>query len=153
MSRRRLGPALMSSLLAAGFLVAVVRAAPADAVTASRCTGKTGISVVVDFRKLGGKIKVGCDHKKPANGLAALKRAGFTYSFVPKMPGFVCKIDGRPKKCPGVPPVTAYWSYWHAKPHGKWIYSNLGADSYHPKPGSVQGWAFGAGKPPGISPP
>ena len=149
-ARRRFPPVLLAVLLAAGFVTGVVRAAPAYAAS---CGGKTGINVVVDFTKLGGKVKIGCDHKKPANGLAALKRAGFTYSFVPGMPGFVCKIDARPKKCPGVPPVTAYWSYWHARPHGKWIYSNLGAANYHPQPGSVQGWAFGNGKPPGISPP
>ena len=68
------------------------------------------------------------------------------------MPGFICTIDHRPKKCNGAP-VSAYWSYWHAKPHGKWSYSNLGAADYHPKPGWVEGWAFGNGKPPKISPP
>jgi hypothetical protein len=133
--RSRLLAVMMSLLLAASFVVAVARAAPAYAAS---CTGKTGISVVVDFTKLGGKVKVGCDHKKPASGLAALTRAGFTYSFVPRMPGFVCTIDRRPKKCNGAP-VTAYWSYWHARPHGKWIYSNTGAGTYHPQPGSVQG--------------
>jgi hypothetical protein len=147
--RRRLMPVVFSLLLAASFVLAVARADPAYA---AACTGKTGISVVVDFTKLGGKVKVGCDGKPPANGLVALKRAGFTYTFVPRMPGFVCTIDHRPRKCNGAPP-SAYWSYWHAKPHGKWIYSNLGAGSYHPKPGSVQGWAFGNGKPPKISPP
>jgi hypothetical protein len=147
--RSRLLAVMMSLLLAASFVVAVARAAPAYAAS---CTGKTGISVVVDFTKLGGKVKVGCDHKKPASGLAALTRAGFTYSFVPRMPGFVCTIDRRPKKCNGAP-VTAYWSYWHARPHGKWIYSNTGAGTYHPQPGSVQGWAFGNGKPPKMSPP
>jgi hypothetical protein len=59
---------------------------------------------------------------------------------VPRIPGFVCTINALPKRCNGAP-ASAYWSYWHAKPHGKWI------------PGTVQGWAFGAGKPPRISPP
>jgi hypothetical protein len=31
-----------------------------------------------------------------------------------------------------------------------WVYSKLGAASYHPKAGWVEGWAFGNGKPPGI---
>jgi hypothetical protein len=147
--RRTLSPVLMTLLLGASFLVGVVRAAPAYAAT---CGGKTGINVVVDFTRLGGKVRVGCDHKRPANGLAALKRAGFTYTFVPRIPGFVCTIDKRPRKCNGAP-SRAYWSYWHARPHGRWIYSNLGAGEYHPQPGSVQGWAFGNGKPPKISPP
>jgi hypothetical protein len=140
---------LMALLLAASFVVAVAKAAPAYA---AACGGKTGVTVVVDFTKLHGKVKIGCDHKRPANGLAALKRAGFSYTFVPGMPGFICTIDHRPKKCNGAP-VSAYWSYWHAKPHGKWSYSNLGAADYHPKPGWVEGWAFGNGKPPKISPP
>jgi hypothetical protein len=38
-------------------------------------------------------------------------------------------------------------------PAAAWVYSNTGAGTYHPAPGSVQGWAFGAGQPPGISPP
>lgn len=123
--------AALSLLLAAAFLVGVTRATPAFAAT---CTGKTGITVVVDFSKLHGKVKTGCDHKKPASGLAALKRAGFSYTFVPRQPGFVCTIDHKPKKCNGAP-TTAYWSYWHASRHGKWKYSALGAGSYHPKAG------------------
>jgi len=148
----RLLAAAASVLLAAGATVALDGPAPAHAASAAKCGGKTGITVVVDFTKLKGKVKIGCDHKKPANGLAALKRAGFSYTFVPRQPGFVCTIDHRPKKCNGAP-TSAYWSYWHAKRHGKWMYSKLGAGSYHPKPGMVEGWAFGSGKPPKISPP
>jgi hypothetical protein len=142
-----------SVLLAAGVLVAAPAGSePAHAAVAAKCGGKTGISVVVDFTKLKAGVKIGCDHKKPANGLAALTRAGFSYTFVPRQPGFVCTIDHRPKKCNGAP-TTAYWSYWHAKPHGKWTYSKLGAANYKPKPGTVEGWAFGSGKPPKIPPP
>ncbi len=139
-------------LAAAAAMVVTVRAAPGYAAAAARCAGKTGITVVVDFTKLRGKVKIGCDHKRPANGLVAMNRAGFTYTFVPRQPGFICTIDHRPSRCNGAP-ATAYWSYWHAKPHGKWMYSKLGAASYHPKPGWVEGWAFGKGKPPRIPPP
>jgi hypothetical protein len=138
------------SVLAAG-LVATGSAAAAPAYAAA-CTGQKGVTVVVDFAKLGGKIKTACDPGHPANGLAALTGAGFTYAFVPRQPGFVCTIDKKPSPCNGAP-ATAYWSYWHAKPHGKWVYSNLGAGSYHPAAGSVQGWAFGSGQRPRIPPP
>ncbi len=84
--------------------------------------------------------------------MAALRAAKFGYTFVPRQPGFICRINKKPNKCNGAP-TSAYWSYWHAKPHGKWIYSTQGAGSYHPKSGWVEGWAFGNGKPPGISPP
>lgn len=129
-------------------------AAPKPNVTAACATPGKGVTEVVDFTKLGGKIRTACDPTDPktSTGLTVLKGAGFTYSFVPKYPGFVCRIDGLPNPCNGAP-VNAYWSYWHATPHGKWISSSVGAGTYHPVPGSVQGWAFGAGKAPGISPP
>jgi hypothetical protein len=149
-ARRPLATLGTLTLLAAG-LVAV--AAPAAPAYAAACTStKTGVTVVVDFTKLGEKIDTACDPTNPANGLDALTGAGFTYAFVPRYPGFVCTIDNLPDPCNGAP-ATAYWSYWHAKRGGTWIYSNTGAGTYKPKPGSVQGWAFGAGSPPGISPP
>ena len=135
----------------------VIATQPASAavvrpMAAGACQGKTGVTVVVDFTKLGGKVQVACDTGTPATGLDALKGAGFSYSFVPKIPGFVCRIDKLPNPCNGAP-VTAYWSYWHAKAHGTWVFSNKGAGSYHPAPGTVQGWAFGAGTKPTIAPP
>jgi hypothetical protein len=139
-----------------GLSAAQAVASPAMAQTsqaAAACTSTTkGVTVVVDFTKLKGSIKTACDPANPATGLAALTGAGFSHTFVPKFPGFVCTIDKLPDPCNGAP-ATAYWSYWHAKPHGKWVYSSLGAGSYHPAPGSVQGWAFGDGKAPGITPP
>jgi hypothetical protein len=52
-----------------------------------------------------------------------------------------------------MPPTTKYWSYWHAARGGKWTYATTGAGSYNPKPGTVEGWAYGAGKPPTVAPP
>ena len=138
-------------LLATALVTIVARAAPAYA-AACGSAHKRGVTVVVDFRHFHGKIDVRCDAKRPATGLAALREAKFSYTFVPRQPGFICRINKKPKKCNGAP-ASAYWSYWHAKPHHKWIYSTLGAASYHPKSGWVEGWAFGNGKPPGISPP
>ena len=142
----------LSIVLTAGGLVFAPGVGLAHAAASAKCTGKTGINVVVDFTKLKHGVKVGCDKKKPASGLAALKRAGFTYTFVPRQPGFICTIDHHPQKCNGAP-TTAYWSYWHANRHGKWTYSKLGAGIYKPKPGTDEGWAFGSGKPPKIPPP
>ena len=135
-----------SGLVTAG----TVAAAPA---WAAACTSTTkGVTVVVDFTKLGGKVDTACDKSNPSTGLAALTGAGFTYTFVPKYPGWVCTIDKKPNPCNGGP-ASAYWSYWHATRGGKWIYSQTGAGTYKPKPGTVQGWAFGAGKAPSIPPP
>jgi hypothetical protein len=141
----------VATLLAAALVTFVARPAPAAA-AACGSKQKKGVTVVVDFRHFHKGIRVACDASRPANGLVALTKAGFSYTFVPRQPGFICTIDKEPGKCNGAP-AKAYWSYWHAKPHGKWIYSTLGAGSYHPKSGWVEGWAFGDGKPPGISPP
>ena len=151
-ARRRLPIIAAATLLASAAAVITAPATPGNAAAAAKCTGKKGVTVVVDFTKLHGKVKIGCARKRPANGLVALKRAGFTYTFVPRQPGFICTIDHRPGKCNGAP-ATAYWSYWHAKPGGTWVYSSLGAGSYNPAPGTVQGWAFGAGTAPSIPPP
>jgi len=151
-ARRRPVTTLAAVLVTASGLVTAgaVAAAPA---WASACTSTTkGVTEVVDFTKLGGTVETACDKTNPATGLAALTGAGFTYAFVPKYPGFVCTIDKKPKPCNGAP-ASAYWSYWHATRGGKWVYSSTGAGTYKPAPGSVQGWAFGAGKAPSISPP
>jgi hypothetical protein len=138
-------------MLAASLVAIVARAAPADAVACGAAHSR-GVTIVVDFRHFRHGIDVRCDLRRPATGLAALREARFTYTFVPRLPGFICRINNAPRRCNGAP-VSAYWSYWHARPHGRWIYSPLGAGSYRPRPGWVEGWAFGRGKPPGISPP
>lgn len=147
-----LGGALTAALLLAVSLVAGL--AGAGPASAAACGGahKKGVTVVVDLTRFHRGIKTGCDPSRPASGLMALRKAGFSYTFVPRQPGFICRIANEPGKCNGAP-AAAYWSYWHAKPHGKWIYSTLGAASYHPKSGWVEGWAFGNGKPPRVSPP
>jgi hypothetical protein len=141
----------VAALLAAALITLVTGATPAGAATCGSAH-RQGVTVVVDLTAFHRGISVSCDPSRPASGLAALAKAGFSYTFVPRVPGFVCRIDSEPKTCNGAP-ATAYWSYWHAKPHGKWLYSSLGAASYHPESGWVEGWAFGSGKPPRISPP
>jgi hypothetical protein len=148
----RAGAGLAVAVLLATALVALVTGAtPAGAATCSSAH-RQGVTVVVDLRAFHRGISVACDPARPASGLAALTKAGFSYTFVPRVPGFICRISNEPVRCNGAP-TTAYWSYWHARPHGKWIYSSVGAASYHPESGWVEGWAFGSGKPPGISPP
>ncbi|MFI5534019.1 flagellar hook-length control protein FliK [Kitasatospora sp. NPDC051853] len=140
-----------ASALAAGLLAAsaVVTATPARA---AACTGTSGVTVVVDFTAVGGGIQTGCAPGDPASGLAALTGAGFSYSFHPRFPGFVCRINSLPTVCTN-PTGSAYWSYWHAQHGTPWVYSNLGGASYDPAPGDVEGWAFGAGTQPGVTAP
>jgi hypothetical protein len=131
--------------------VAIVAVLPTTAVAeaADRCDG---VWVVVDGRAGGGGLTTRCAPGTPSHGLAALRAAGHRYTDVPRIPGMVCTIDGRPDPCNGAP-TDAYWSYWHAEAGGSWTYSTRGAGSRTPPPGSVEGWAFGSGQPPGTRPP
>lgn len=129
------------ALLASSFVVT----SPASAASCA------GVKVVVDFTALGGGVATGCAAGDPASGLKALELAQFPYAFVPRQPGMVCTIRSLPNPC-SKPTTSAYWSYWHATPGGAWTYSTSGAGSYDPAPGTVEGWAFGAGVAPGATP-
>lgn len=138
--------AVASLLLATGGvgLVAAPMASAAD------CSTSTGVTVVVDYGSLGGtSVRCATDRR---SGESALTSAGHTFTYVSPRQPMICTIDRLPDPCNNAP-TTAYWSYWHASPGGDWVYSTTGAGSYQPKAGSVEGWAFGAGKPPSTQPP
>lgn len=137
-------------------LTGTALALPAAPAVAAACSQGSGVTVVVDFASLGGGQQVRCTDTDPASGIAALRQAGFTPTRAAQVPGyFLCRIDGKPANdpCQRTSPEEAYWSYWHAKPGGSWSYSSGGANDYDPPPGSVEGWAFGAGDPPSAPPP
>lgn len=78
-------------------------------------------------------------------GLQALRSAGFEVTGT----GLVTGIDGYPPAGGS----TGYWSYWHAErptsgdqTRYPWTYSDEGAGSYAPEPGSIEGWRFGVGE-------
>jgi hypothetical protein len=56
--------------------------------------------------------------------------------------GLILQIDGKPADATAN--ATHYWAYWHETSSG-WHYSSLGASSYLPKAGAVDGWSFGGG--------
>jgi hypothetical protein len=152
--------ALVAALMA-GWLLAP-NPAPAAA-SSGACPGTTGVTVVVDFQALGGGVVVRCAPGSPTSGFKALTGAGFSIEEVQNVPGFLCRIDGRPNEahdpCLNTPPASAYWSYWHAPRGGNWLASQEGGKTRTPPPGSVDGWSFsddgspGAASPPGMDPP
>ncbi|MGB7982564.1 MAG: hypothetical protein WCF36_17420 [Candidatus Nanopelagicales bacterium] len=146
--RHRIG-GLLGSLALAGAAIIVVPAGPA---AAAECPGSSGVTVIVDT---GSSISTRCASGDPRSGLAALSSAGFSVTQVQTQPGFVCRIDGLPSKdpCRVTPPTSAYWSYWYAPKGGSWSYSSRGAGAHDPAPGSVEGWRFGSGQQPRVSPP
>lgn len=122
------------------------------------CTSTVGVIVAVDFSHwTPGLVDRGCALTF-STGYAALQAAGYTTAGDQHDgPAYICRIDNDPTPaqdaCINTPPPSAYWSYWHANA-GKstWTLSSLGAQSYQPKPGSVDAWAFGAGSPPTFTP-
>ncbi|MFJ6381340.1 hypothetical protein ACIQI7_15275 [Kitasatospora sp. NPDC092039] len=144
--------------LALAFGGVAVGAAPAVAapLPMDQCTTTSGVVLAVDFGKWGGPLLRSCG-TTPTTGYALLNQGGWkTAGTGHDGPAFICRIgysgfqSGKQyptpdqDKCVLTPPATAYWSYWHADPgQNDWSYSQLGAMSYQPKPGSVDLWTFG----------
>ncbi len=153
-----------STILAAVVAVAgplVGPSAPPAAASSGPCPGTTGVTVVVDYQALGGGVVVRCAPGSPSTGFKALTAAGFTIEEVRNVPGFLCRIDGKPgpadETCVNTPPATAYWSYWRADRGGSWVSNSEGGKTRTPPPGTVDGLVVlrraARRSPPGIAPP
>ena len=135
----------------------IVTVAPAGAQSIAACSATTGVIVVVDFAHWGGTVERACA-ATPTTGYDALQTAGFaTAGDTQNGAAYVCRIDTEPTSaqtpCTTTPPISAYWSYWHAVAgQATWSYSQAGAMSYQPPVGSVTVWVFGAGTRPTFSP-
>ncbi|WP_241266238.1 hypothetical protein [Streptomyces boncukensis] len=121
------------------------------------CPDGRGVTVVVDFRELGGTTLVRCAVGGQSSGLAALKAAGFRVAGTSRWgESFVCRLEGKPgagrEPCVDTPPTKAYWSYWHASNGGRWTYSQQGATYRTPPQGSFEGWSFSLNRPEGAAP-
>ncbi|WFB06252.1 hypothetical protein LRS74_03720 [Streptomyces sp. LX-29] len=143
------------AVLALLFAVAgwgLAAAGSAAAVDTSRgrpgfCPDANGVTVVVDFRELGGTTIVRCAVGRQATGLAALKAAGIHVTGTNRWgEAFICRLENKPgpesEPCIDTPPTRAYWSYWHAPNGGRWSYSQYGATYRTPPTGSFEGWSF-----------
>jgi hypothetical protein len=119
----------------------------------SSCSTTTGVIVAVDFSHWEGNVERGCDATL-TNGWQALVEAGFAPTYVSEYaPGaFVCQItdpatakaEPADTQCATTPPASAYWSFWYANAgQNAWTYSQQGALSFEPRPGSVDAWTFG----------
>ncbi|TCB97172.1 hypothetical protein E0H26_12880 [Micromonospora zingiberis] len=145
MRTRAARASLVLALAGASVLVGPVPAAAAG--SAGYCPDSGGVTVVVDFKELGGGTVVRCAPGDQATGLAALKNAGFQIAGTLRWgEGFICRIEGKPsaseEKCVDTPPASAYWSYWHAPNGGSWTYSDKGVLNRKPPAGSFEGWSF-----------
>jgi hypothetical protein len=122
----------------------------------SECTATTGAIVAVDFAHWGGPVLRSCG-TTPTTGYALLNQGGWdTTGTAHDGPGFICRIgysgfrhgaeypSSSQQACVQTPPASAYWASWQAGPgQDSWSYSQYGAMSDHPRPGSVSLWVFG----------
>lgn len=153
---RLLAGILLTLLTALTAITAAAGPASASALPIGQCTTSSGVILAVDFSHWGGPLLRSCG-TTPTSGYTLLNQGGWaTTGTGHDGPAFICRIGysgyqggtqyPTPKQdsCVLTPPASAYWSYWHADPgQNSWSYSQLGAMSYHPKPGSVDLWIFG----------
>jgi hypothetical protein len=153
--------ALAASVLAAAVLpitCGAVAAPPAWAAAEpmSDCSTSTGVVMAVSFAHWGGPLLRSCA-STPTTAYDMLNQGGWHSTGTEHDgPGFICRIGYRgyqggaqypapaQESCVLTPPVSAYWTFWHAGPgQNAWAYSQSGATSYSPPPGSVELWVFG----------
>jgi LPXTG-motif cell wall-anchored protein len=131
---------------------------PVGADPLTSCSTTVGVVTAVDFSPWNMPIERGCDGSVTGATTAyqALLAAGFTPAGDEQDgPAFVCLINGFPTDdpCTTTPSASAYWSFWVADAgQDTWTYSQYGAMSYHPPPGSVDAWSFGSGGSPSFTP-
>lgn len=132
---------LVVRLLVAAFAavgLSLISAPPAVAT----CTSSGGVTIVAEFRELGGGTAESCN---PSGGGQVAARlitgAGMAITYAQRMPGFICRIAGVPTEdpCVNTSPESAYWGlYWTDGTSGKWTYSSLGVTALKiPAGGSV----------------
>lgn len=113
------------------------------------CTSGSGVTIVVDFRSLGGGITIRCAPVGGgANGVQALQAAGIPVAGTRRYGmAFVCRLYGKPSAdpCVNTPPTNAHWDYWKASNGGSWSYSSTGASQSAVIPGGFEGWSFSTG--------
>ena len=161
---------LLGCLGAAGLLVGagLLGAGPAAAtpLPLDQCTTSSGAILAVDFGHWGGPIVRGCG-STPTTGFQLLNQGGWQSVGTQRGGGsaFICRISYSGYRggtaypstaedpCISTPSAKTYWSYWHANQgDSSWSYSQDGAQSYSPPPGSVDLWTYGAGTSPSVSP-
>jgi hypothetical protein len=143
---------MLTALTAGGAGPAAAAARPLDA-----CTVTSGVILAVDFGPWGGPLLRSCG-STPTTGYVQLNQGGWhTTGTEHDGPGFICRIaysgyrhDAQyptpaQQSCVATPPASAYWTFWQAGPgQTSWTYSQHGAVSYRPAPGSISLWVFGA---------
>ena len=152
-------------LLVAFLLVAApgVALGSAPAASAATCTSAGGVSVVVDYRELGGGTVTACAPDGGGRSAAAIfASVGVGITYATRQPGFVCRVNGVPTSdpCVNASPANAYWGLWWSDgSKASWTYSSYGVGSLTVPAGGSVGWSWqqdraaGSSVPPSVAPP
>jgi hypothetical protein len=155
--------AILVTGLVAGGLPLVGPAAILPSAAAATCTSAGGVSVVVDFRELGGSTITACAADgggKSADQIVAAVGVSITYAT--RQPGFVCRVQGEPAAdpCVNTSPASAYWGLWWADgSKATWTYSSYGIGGLTVPAGGSVGLSWQQDRensgavPPGVAPP
>lgn len=97
--------------------------------------GQVWLFVVDDQQRVLGNQCVGT----PSSGTEALRLAGVAAETGRQ--GYLCSLDGYPERCPssfeGV-----FWNYHQAAAGSRWRFSDVGAATHRPAPGTIEGWCY-----------
>jgi hypothetical protein len=159
---RSLARALVVAVLAGGPLV-LAPASVTPVAGAATCTSAGGVSVVVDFRELGGSTITACAADGGGRSAAEIfASVGVDISYATRQPGFVCRVEGAPAgdPCVNASPASAYWGLWWADgSKASWSYSSSGVGGLTVPAGGSVGWSWQQDRensgavPPGVLPP
>ena len=133
------------------------------AADAATCTSPGAVSVVVDYRELGGGTVTACSADGGGKSAAAVfASVGVDISYATRQPGFVCRVNGVPASdpCVNTSPTNAYWGLWWSDgTSSSWTFSSSGVGGLMVPAGGSVGWAWqqdrpaGGGVPPAVPPP
>lgn len=134
----------------------VLSGSPASAVA---CAKGEGVTVVVQGFGMNG---TSCVNSSGMTAQSAFQAAGYSLRDVPRQPGAVCQINGKPQNMNECFEVDSYWGLYHANGKGGgWVYSSTGVRSLNISKGGWVAFVFqkGNGKtypsvnPVGVAPP
>ncbi len=135
------------AVLALLFTVALLGSGATAPAAAAPCAGGSGVTVVVDFGRLGGGTRSAC--VPGGSGKSAVQvtsSAGFSVAFTNDGQPFVCRIGQKPapseESCNRTPPQDAYWGLFWSDGDPGWTYATQGATSLTVKDGWSVGWRF-----------
>lgn len=147
---------LVAAVLGTAAAGLTVLGVPAPAAAAT-CSTASGVSVIVDFKQLGGGIQGSCVASGGGQRASALfPSAGFQLEYV-QGEAFVCRISGLPTQddeaCNDTPPADAYWGLWWSDgTSGTWSYSSYGVSALKIPDGGYVAFAWKAGSAPASAP-